>query len=215
MYAVVKTGGKQYRVNHGDKLKVELLKSAEGDSVTLDQVLMVGNGDDVTVGSPLVDGASVTAKVLSHGRGKKVHIVKFRRRKHHRKQMGHRQSYTELEITGISANGVNSEAPVKEEKKAPKPAPKAEEKEPEAPAAAAPLKFSDGPVGEPDDLTEVNGIGPVISAKLNEMGIYHFHQLADFNEEQIEQVNEELAFPGRIEREEWIAQAKELAKTDD
>lgn len=210
MYAVIKTGGKQYRVSHGDKLKVESLKTAEGDTITLDQVLMVGNGDDVTVGAPLIDGASVSAKVLAHGRGKKVHIVKFRRRKHHRKQMGHRQNFTELEITGISANGVNSVAPVKEEKKAPEP-----KAEPKSDAPAAPLKFSDGPVGEPDDLTEVNGIGPVISTKLNEMGIYHFHQLADFSQEQIDQVNEQLAFPGRIEREEWIAQATELAKKDD
>jgi len=103
MYAVVKTGGKQYRVSQGDKLKVELLKAAEGDSVTLDDILMVGEGDSVTIGEPLVANASVNAKVLSHGRAKKVHIMKFRRRKHHRKQMGHRQSYTELEITGINA----------------------------------------------------------------------------------------------------------------
>ena len=103
MFAVIKTGGKQYRVSQGDKLRVETLEADEGASVNLDQILMVGEGDKVTVGAPTVAGASVTAKALSHGRGKKVDIVKFRRRKHYRRQMGHRQNYTELEITGVSA----------------------------------------------------------------------------------------------------------------
>lgn len=102
MYAVVKTGGKQYRVSQGDRLRIESLKAAEGDNVSFDEVLMVGSGDAVTIGSPLVASASVSAKVLGHGRGKKVEIIKFRRRKHHRKQMGHRQNYTEVEITGIT-----------------------------------------------------------------------------------------------------------------
>ena len=103
MYAVVKTGGKQYRVSAGDKLKVESLDADEGQDIQIDDVLMIGNGDDVTIGSPLVSNASVTARVLEHGRAKKVNIVKFRRRKHHRKQMGYRQNYTYLEITNISA----------------------------------------------------------------------------------------------------------------
>ncbi len=102
MFAVIKTGGKQYRVSQGDKLRVETLDADEGESVNLDQVMMVGEGDNVTVGSPLISGATVSAKVLNHGRGKKIEIVKFRRRKHYRRQMGHRQNYTELEITGIS-----------------------------------------------------------------------------------------------------------------
>lgn len=103
MFAVIKTGGKQYRVSQGDKLRVETLDADEGDAVNLDQVMMVGEGDKVTVGAPLISGASVNAKVLGHGRGKKVDIVKFRRRKHYRRQMGHRQNYTELEITGIQS----------------------------------------------------------------------------------------------------------------
>jgi large subunit ribosomal protein L21 len=102
MYAVIKTGGKQYTVRQGDSLKVEKLDLAEGDAVEF-APLMVGNGDEVSVGAPSVAGATVSAEVASHGRGKKVEIIKFRRRKHHRKQMGHRQSYTELKITGISA----------------------------------------------------------------------------------------------------------------
>ena len=102
MYAVIQTGGKQYRVSEGFKLKVEKLDVAEGDSIELDKVLMVANGDDVKIGTPYVDGGKVTATVTSHGRGKKVKIIKFRRRKHHMKRQGHRQSYTELEITTIA-----------------------------------------------------------------------------------------------------------------
>jgi large subunit ribosomal protein L21 len=102
MYAVIKTGGKQYRVSQGDTLRVEKLDAGAGDSVDFDEVLMVGEGADVRIGTPLVDGGKVTATVKGHGRGKKVEIIKFRRRKHHMKRMGHRQSYTELEITGIS-----------------------------------------------------------------------------------------------------------------
>jgi large subunit ribosomal protein L21 len=103
MYAVIMTGGKQYRVSQGDKLRVEKLDVAEGESVDLDQVLMVVDGDDVKIGTPVLDGGKVTAEVKTHGRGDKVDIIKFRRRKHHMKRQGHRQAYTELEITGISA----------------------------------------------------------------------------------------------------------------
>ncbi len=103
MYAVIKTGGKQYRVAEGDTLKVELLPAEVGEKVELDQVLMVANGDDIKIGAPLVEGGKVTATVKSHGRGEKVRIVKFRRRKHSMKTQGHRQYYTELEITGINA----------------------------------------------------------------------------------------------------------------
>jgi large subunit ribosomal protein L21 len=103
MYAVVKTGGKQYRVGPGQKLKVETLPAEVGAEVVLGDVLMVADGDKVTMGSPLLAGAQVTAKVLAHGRGDKVRIFKMTRRKHYRKTQGHRQNFTELEITGIKA----------------------------------------------------------------------------------------------------------------
>ena len=103
MYAVIVTGGKQYRVSQGDKLRVEKLDAAEGDSVELDRVLMIVDGDDIKIGAPVIEGGKVTAEVKTHGRGDKVNIIKFRRRKHHMKRQGHRQAYTELEITGISA----------------------------------------------------------------------------------------------------------------
>ncbi len=103
MYAVIKTGGKQYRVTNGDTIKVEKIDIEEGSNIDIDQVLMVTDGDDVKVGAPFVEGGKVLATVMKHGRGKKIKIVKFRRRKHSRTQMGHRQWYTELQITGISA----------------------------------------------------------------------------------------------------------------
>ncbi len=102
MYAVIQSGGKQYRVAEGDTIKVEMLTADEGASVEIDKVLMIGNGDDIKIGAPYVDGGKVTATVKSHGRGKKVKIIKFKRRKHHLKRQGHRQWYTELQVTGIS-----------------------------------------------------------------------------------------------------------------
>jgi len=102
MYAVIKTGGKQYRVSEGDTLRVEKLDTSAGETIEFDQVLAVGEGADLKVGTPFVAGGKVTATVREQGRAKKVEIIKFRRRKHHMKRMGHRQSYTELEITGIS-----------------------------------------------------------------------------------------------------------------
>ncbi|ANB01592.1 50S ribosomal protein L21 [Ectothiorhodospira sp. BSL-9] len=102
MYAVIATGGKQYRVAQGEKLRVEKLDAEEGTSVEFDNVLLVGSGEDIKVGAPYVEGGKVTATIKSHGRGEKVEIIKFRRRKHSRKQMGHRQHYTELEITSIA-----------------------------------------------------------------------------------------------------------------
>ena len=103
MYAVIKTGGKQYRVAAGEKLKIEQIPAEVGAEITLDQILMVGEGESVKIGAPLVSGASVKATVLSQGRHKKVTIFKMRRRKHYQKHQGHRQNYTEIRIEGISA----------------------------------------------------------------------------------------------------------------
>ncbi|MFW5824632.1 MAG: 50S ribosomal protein L21 [Marinobacter sp.] len=101
MYAVIVSGGKQHRVKEGETLKLEKLEVETGGSVEFDRVLLVGNGDDIKVGAPVVDGARVTAEVVNHGRHDKVQIIKFRRRKHHMKRQGHRQWYTEVKITGI------------------------------------------------------------------------------------------------------------------
>lgn len=103
MYAVFQSGGKQHRVAEGQVVRLEKLEAATGDTVEFDNVLMVSNGDDVTIGAPFIKGGKVTAKVVNHGRGDKVKIVKFRRRKHSRTQMGHRQWFTEVKITGFGA----------------------------------------------------------------------------------------------------------------
>lgn len=103
MYAVIKTGGKQYRVAAGEKIKVEQMPADVGQDIVLEEVLAVVNGEEAKFGTPLVDGAKVTAKVLSHGRHDKVRIFKMRRRKHYQKHQGHRQNYTELQIESISA----------------------------------------------------------------------------------------------------------------
>ena len=102
MYAVIVTGGKQYRVMSGETLRVEKLDVDAGSSIEINNVLMIGDGDNITIGAPGIAGALVKATVVSHGRLEKIRIVKFRRRKHHRKQMGHRQHYSEIEITGIT-----------------------------------------------------------------------------------------------------------------
>lgn len=103
MYAVIESGGKQHRVEQGEVLNLEKLDAATGDAIDFDKVLMVADGENVKVGAPYVEGVKVSAEVVSHGRAKKVSIIKFRRRKHHRKQMGHRQWYTEVKITDISS----------------------------------------------------------------------------------------------------------------
>ncbi len=101
MHAVIVTGGKQYRIKKGDTLKLESLAVAEGQSVDFDKVLLVGDGEELRVGAPYVDGCKVTADVVSHGRHKKIKIIKFKRRKHHMKRQGHRQNFTEVRITDI------------------------------------------------------------------------------------------------------------------
>ena len=103
MYAVFQSGGKQHRVSEGQTVRLEKLEVATGEAVEFDKVLLVANGEEVAVGAPYVEGGKVTAEVVAHGRGKKIKIVKFRRRKHSRKQAGHRQWFTEVKITGINA----------------------------------------------------------------------------------------------------------------
>jgi large subunit ribosomal protein L21 len=151
MYAVIKTGGKQYKVAAGDKIKVEQMPADIGAEITIDQVLAVGSGDQLSVGAPLVAGATVSATILSHGRHDKVRIFKMRRRKHYKKSQGHRQNYTELFVSRIaSALGETSA---------------------QAPAIAAPVA--------PDDLVKIEGIGPKINEIMVKAGIVTFRQLAD------------------------------------
>ena len=131
MYAVFRTGGKQYRAAKGDVLRLEKIEADEGATITFDEVLLIGEGADVKVGDPLLSGSSVSGKVLSQGKTKKVNVVKFKRRQNYLRQGSHRQFYTEVEITGISGAGAKKAAPKKEA--AEKPA--AEEKAEAKPAA--------------------------------------------------------------------------------
>lgn len=172
MYAVIKTGGKQYKVAAGDTLKVEKLAGDVGSSVVIDKVLMIADGDNTTVGTPLIDGAQVNATVVSHGRGDKVMIFKFNRRKHYRKTQGHRQSYTEIQIDTINAKG-GSSAKAAAKKAAP------------AKAAAKPAAS-----GKADKLTLIEGIGPKIAGLLNDDGIVTFADLADAKVETLQAVLE-------------------------
>jgi large subunit ribosomal protein L21 len=115
MYAVIESGGKQHKVVEGEVLRLEKLEAAAGDKVSFDKVLMVAEGDKVTIGEPYVTGGNVTAEVVEQGRGDKVTIIKFHRRKHHRKQAGHRQSFTEVKITDISVKKPRKKAEPKPE----------------------------------------------------------------------------------------------------
>jgi len=116
MYAIIKSGGKQYRVKHGQVIKLEKLPVEAGKTVDISEVLMVANGDNTHIGAPLVKDAKVVAEVLSHGRRDKIEIIKFKRRKHHMKHQGHRQDFTELKVTDIIVGGVKLEAPKAEKK---------------------------------------------------------------------------------------------------
>ena len=206
MFAVIKTGGKQYTVAADDLLKVEKLDAEAGSTVTFDEVLMVGNGTDTTIGAPLVDGASVVAEVVDQGRHRKIIIFKKRRRQNSRRRNGHRQAFTLLKVTDILTGGAK---PAKKAapKKAAAPKAEAEAKTEEAAAPAATAT----PAGEADDLKKLNGLGPAIAKKLVEAGITTFAQIAAMTDEDVARVEEELSLKGRFERDNWIEQAKELA----
>ncbi|MGR3837317.1 MAG: 50S ribosomal protein L21 [Cognatishimia sp.] len=213
MFAVLKTGGKQYKVQAGDVLRVEKLAADAGEKIQFNEVLMLG-GDKTVVGAPLVDGAAVQADVIDQIKGEK--LIKFvkRRRKHSSKRtVGHRQKLTLVRVTDILASGADKSgvkaaigagsvsaaavaaAPAK--KAAPKKAAKAE-----APAAAA----------GSDDLKKLSGVGPALEKKLHAAGVTSFAQIAAWGEAEIADFDEKLSFKGRIEREGWVEQAKELAK---
>ena len=224
MFAVIKTGGKQYRVAEGDQILVEKLDGDENGRVTFGEVLMVGEGETVSVGAPRVDGASVVGEVDAQTRAEKVMIYKKRQRNTYRRKKGHRQHQTAVTITSILTDGKKAPAkkkaakPKAEEKPVEAEAPRAETPKAEAaanPEAAAALdargRLSE-PQGEADDLKKIKGVGKVLEGKLNDAGIFHFWQVAALGPEQITELEEEMSFPGRIERDDWIAQAGELAK---
>ena len=215
MFAVLKTGGKQYKVASGDVLKVEKLAGQAGDKVQFNDILMLG-GETAVVGAPLVADAGVQAEILDQIRGPKVINYVKRRRKHSsQRKKGHRQNLTVLRVTDILAKGagksgvaaaVGGEAVVAE-------APKAATKP--APKKAAPKKAaakSEAAAAKADDLKVLSGVGPALEKKLHEAGVTTFAQIAGWSADDVAAMDEKLSFKGRIEREGWIEQAKELAK---
>ncbi len=209
MFAVIKTGGKQYRVAADDEITIERLAGEAGDTLQFDEVLMVGGAEAPLIGSPVVEGASVTAEIVRQARGDRIIIFKKRRRQNSRRRNGHRQDLTVVKITDILTDG--KAAP----KKAKKAAPKAEPKKAEASADAAPAALFDAPTGEPDDLKVISGVGPVLEKKLHALGITKYAQVAAFTAEDIERVDDALSFKGRIERDNWVEQAAKLAADSD
>lgn len=233
MFAVLKTGGKQYKVASGDILRVEKLDAAAGDTVQFNEILMVND----TVGAPLVADAGVQAEVIDQIKGvKTIHFVKRRRKHGSKRTKGHRQQLTLLRVTDILAKGAGKSgvkaalsgsgiavatdaAPKKAAPKKAKaaPAPKAEKaaapkpaaKKEAAPKKAAPKKAAKA---EADDLTQISGVGPVIVKKLHALGVTTFAQIAAWSKDDIADMDEKLSFKGRIDRDEWLKQAKELAK---
>lgn len=219
MFAVIKTGGKQYRVSADDVFKVERLDAEEGAQVEFSNVLMVGNGAEVTIGAPEVDGATVVAEVVEQGRGRKVIAFKKRRRQNSRRKRGHRQYETTVRITEILTDGAKPSkkaaakpaakkeaAPKKAETKA---APAKKEAKADASASSAPLFTA--PEGDADKLTDIKGIGPVAEKQLNEQGITTFAQIAALTKADIEKVDEYMPFSAD-QISDWQAQAKELIK---
>ena len=201
MYAVVNTGGKQYKVTEDDVLRIEKIDAEAGQIVTLDDVLLVSDNDNVTVGTPKVDGAAVAIEVLAQRRARKVVIFKKRRRKSSQRKRGHRQHFTLVRVSEILTNGAK---PTKAAKGMPEKATITEAVSEDKPAAKAEKS------GKADDLKLLSGVGPAIAKRLAEAGVTSYQQIADLDEAGIAELDEKANLGGRIEREEWQEQAREL-----
>ena len=209
MFAVIKTGGKQYKVATGDIFKVEKLAADAGETVQFNEVLMLG-GDNVTVGSPMVTGAGVQAEVLDQMKGKKtIHFVKRRRKHSSQRKKGHRQQLTVIKITEIMASGADKSGIKAAIGAGSVGAAVAAVAKPAAKAAAKPKAAPKAAAGA-DDLKVLSGVGPALEKKLHAEGITTFAQIAVWNDADVETFGEKLSFKGRIEREGWIEQAKTL-----
>ena len=208
MFAVIKTGGKQYRVAAEDVLKIEKVAGNAGDMVEFNEVLAVGS----EIGAPIVSGALVTAEILEQGRAKKVISFKKRRRQNSQRTKGHRQHLTTVKIAEILTGGAKpskkaaakpaakAEKPAEEKKEAPK-------KEAKAEAVAATLFTA--PEGEGDDLTKIKGIGPVAAGQLNEQGVTTFAQIAKLSDKDITRIDEAMPFSAD-QISDWRDQAKAM-----
>jgi large subunit ribosomal protein L21 len=218
MFAVLKTGGKQYKVQSGDILRVEKLAADAGETIQFNEVLMLG-GDKTVVGAPFVKDAGVQAEVVDQIKGEKtINYVKRRRKHSSQRTKGHRQKLTLIKVTDIlssgadksgvkAAMGAGSVSSVAVAAATPKKA-TAKAAAPKK-AAAAPKKAA---TAGGDDLKQLSGVGPALEKKLHAAGVTTFAQVAAWTEADVAAMDEKLSFKGRIEREGWIAQAAELAK---
>jgi large subunit ribosomal protein L21 len=228
MFAVLKTGGKQYKVQSGDMLRVEKLAADAGEKVQFNDILMLG-GKKPVLGTPMVSGAAVQAEVIDQIKADKViNFVKRRRKHSSQRTKGHRQKLTLVKITDILASGADASgikaalgagsapaaapsAPAKKPAKAKAEKAPAPAKAPAAKKAAKPAKAEAAPAAS-DDLKKLSGVGPALEKKLNAAGITSYAQIAAWTDADVAAIDEQLSFKGKIEREGWIDQAKELAK---
>ena len=222
MFAVIKTGGKQYRVAANDLLKIEKVEAKVGEIVEIGQVLAHGEGENVTFGAPFVDGAVVTAEVVEQGKNRTVIAFKKRRRQNSRRRIGHRQLLTTVRISEILLGGAkpSKKAAAKPEAMAEVAAEAKAEASPKEVKAKKEAKESHLAVfdcafkaakGEPDDLTVIKGIGPVAAKDLAEQGIVTFAQLAKLTDKDVAKIDEHMPFSAD-QIKDWREQAKELAK---
>jgi large subunit ribosomal protein L21 len=226
MFAVLKTGGKQYKVASGDVLRVEKLAAVAGDKIQFNEILMVGS----TVGTPFVEGAGVQAEVIDQIKGvKTINFVKRRRKHGSQRKKGHRQQLTLVRIADILEKGADKSgvmaavsgagittvsgangAPTS--KKAAAAAARASAPKAEKPKAAPKAKAAPAPAAGSDNLKALSGVGPALEKKLHAAGVTSFAQIAAWTEADVAAMDEKLSFKGRIDREGWIAQAAELTK---
>lgn len=237
MYAIVEIAGQQFKVAKDQRVYVNRLQGEEGDSVSFDKVLLSGDGDNITLGAPAIDGALVDATITRHVKGDKVIVFKKKRRKGYRVKNGHRQSLTEISITGITLPGSKGSSAKKDA------APKAETKKADATPAAkkedsdvssnlisrAQKRADDQNISinveklltsvgtasksDADDLTKINGIGPAYEQRLNDVGIYTYEQISKLKAADRDELsNVDGITRDKIEADEWVKQAKELLK---
>lgn len=201
MYAVIKTGGKQYKVAAADTITIEKLEAEAGETVVFPEVLMVGGDAGVTVGAPFVAGASVAAEIVRQARGPKTISFRKRRRQNSKRKKGHRQDLTIVRISEILVDGAKPSKATAPKKAS---APAAEMK----PQGIASMPASGGM--DTSNLSLIAGIGPTIEKKLRAAGITSWEQIASWTDADLEAKDKELALRGRAKREEWVEQAKEL-----
>lgn len=211
MFAVIKTGGKQYKVQSGDTLRIEKLAADAGDTIQFNEILMLG-GDSPIVGAPFIEGAGVQATVIDQIKGEKlIHFVKRRRKHSSKRTKGHRQKLTLIKVTEILTSGADKTGIKAAIGSGSAPFVAATPVAKAAPKKATPAKTAAEPTGG-DDLKKLSGVGPALEKKLHAEGVTTFAQIAAWTDADVAAMDEKLSFKGRIEREGWIAQAAEMAK---